>query len=214
MTDAPSGRSAESGLRLFMAIALPDAIRSQVATLAGNLQKGAQFTSCRPSWAHPETMHLTLVFLGARPASQVEPIAAAMENAASLYAPLTLEIKGLGVFPNWGRPRVLWAGMRDRSRQIDQLHGALERAMRPFAYEPEGRPYHPHLTLARFKTLRGVSAMESVVQSHSSFKFGPFDARELILFRSELDPAGARHTPLRRAPLSGSRTRPAGGDSS
>lgn len=195
--------SATPTQRLFIAIALPERVRNDVARLSDNLQKGMQFTKARPSWAQPESMHVTLVFMGQKSADRVEAIGAAIEAAARGFAPLAIEIKELGVFPHWRRPRVLWVGVHDRTRQIQDLHHALESAIGAFDYQPEDRPYHPHLTLARFKSQRGAKEAESIVKSHAGFKSKAFDAMELILFKSELHPAGAIHTPLHRVRFNG-----------
>lgn len=197
-TNATPGAAAER-LRLFIAVPLPEEIRRQVGQLCQNMQKGIQFTPCRPTWSATETMHLTLVFLGPKSPEQVEPIARAMDRVTANFGPLRIEIKRLGVFPNWRNPRVLWAGIRERSHQIEELHRRLERAMASFGYEPEPREYSPHLTLARFKSLKGTSAIEGIVNSHQAFKFGPFDAPEIILYKSVLHPGGARHTALHHA---------------
>jgi RNA 2',3'-cyclic 3'-phosphodiesterase len=195
-------RSEAKPLRLFIAIDLPEAIRAQLDQLSSNLQKGFLFTPSHPSWSGAAGMHLTLAFLGNRPGELVKPLGRAMDQVAQGFAPLIIEIKRLGVFPHWRNPRVLWAGIRDRSHQIEDLHRLLEQQLTYLGYEPEGRDFHPHLTLARFKSVKGAHAGESIVNSHQDFKFGPFEAGEMILFRSELHPAGARYTPLHRAKFS------------
>jgi 2'-5' RNA ligase len=147
-------------------------------------------------------MHLTLAFLGGQPEDRVKPLGRAMDQVAQGFAPLILEIKRLGVFPHWRNPRVLWAGIRDRSHQIQELHRLLERQLTAFDYTPEEREYHPHLTLARLKSPKGAGAGESIVNAHQDYKFGPFEAPEMVLFRSVLHPDGARYTPLHRARFS------------
>lgn len=152
-------------------------------------------------WTNPDTMHLTLIFLGQRPTDQLTSIAAAASEVTAAFQPLRLEIKNLGVFAHWRRPRVLWAGMRDRTRQIAELHDRLTVAMQPFDYSSEHRDYHPHLTLARFKSLKGTAQVQQIIASQKPFKFGPFDVHELTLFKSELHPDGARHTALHHLPF-------------
>jgi 2'-5' RNA ligase len=198
---APAHEETTKGPRLFIAIPLPDAIRRQVAELSANLQKGFQFTPNRPSWSNPEAIHLTLIFLGETPAGMVEPISRILDEVAADFEQLRIEVKRLGVFPHWRHPKVLWAGIRDRSHQVEPLHQALEKRLVQLGFRPEEKEFHPHLTLARFKYLKGVAAVESVVNSHQSFKFGPFHAPEMVLYQSRLHPLGAIHTPLHRAAL-------------
>jgi RNA 2',3'-cyclic 3'-phosphodiesterase len=197
MTDPlPPSDSTRPMARLFVAVPLAAAPREALARLSNNLQKGFQFTPCRPSWGHPETIHVTLAFLGQKPRAMIDPIREALRQVAGSFAPLVIEIKGLGVFPNWQRPRVLWAGLRERTHQIEALHQAVERCLERFDYEPEEREYRPHLTLARFGGLRGVNAAQGIVMAHKDFRAPTFDAPACVLFESELHPSGARHTPL------------------
>jgi 2'-5' RNA ligase len=182
--------------RLFVAVPISDKARQALARLSADLQKGFQFTPCRPSWGRPETMHLTLAFLGKKPRATIEPMNAALARVAARFAPLVVEIKGLGVFPHWRRPRVLWVGMRERTHQLDALHESIEHCLEPFDYEPEAREYHPHFTLARFTQLRGLEAARSIVEAHKDFRAPAFDAATMALFESQLHPEGARHTVL------------------
>jgi 2'-5' RNA ligase len=188
--------------RLFIAVPLPEDIRKQITGLTQNLQKGFQFTPCRPVWSDPATMHLTLIFLGQTPEEKVRPIIQAMDRLSGGFHPLRIEIKRMGVFPHWRNPRVLWAGIRERTHQLESLQKTIQQAMEAQGYVPEEKEYHAHLTLARFKSLKGVSMVEKLVNDHQGFKFGPFEAPEFILYKSELNPAGARHTPLHVARLS------------
>jgi 2'-5' RNA ligase len=205
--ESPQAPPAAAGemLRLFIALDMPAAILDHVAALSEKLQKGARFTVCHPSWADPRTIHLTLIFLGKMPAERVPDIAQSMETAALGIGPQRLEIKRLGVFPHWRRPSVLWAGIRDRTHQLGALHQALEKQLQPLGYRPESREFHPHLTLARFKSIKGVAMMEEVVKHHQGFVFGPFETAGLTLFKSDLNPQGAIHTPLRQVALQGER---------
>lgn len=211
-TDQPMGQAGARKLRLFIAVPLPADIRAQVAALSGNLQKGVQFTPNRPSWSDPATTHLTLLFLGQTDEDKVPAITRALDRVGPQFAPLRIEVKRLGVFPNWRSPRVLWAGIRERSHQITDLQKAVERAMVNLGYVPEEKEFHPHLTLARFKQLKGVSMIEKIVNDHQRYMFGPFEAPEVVLYKSELNPGGARHTALHRVTLSAPPRPRAGGD--
>lgn len=188
--------------RMFLAIPLPEDVRREVDELSLRLRKGAQFTPARPSWVHTDSIHITLVFLGNTPVDKVEAIKDAAGRVAARFSPLRFEIKRLGVFPDWHRPRVLWAGMRERTHQIESLHRLLNESLVPIGFTPEAKPFHPHLTLARIKSLAGIGPLRSVVESHMDYETTPFEATELILFRSRLDPAGAIHTPVGRFPFS------------
>lgn len=191
----------DASLRLFVAIALPEEIHASLEKLTDDLKTGLKFTPCRPTWVRNETIHLTLAFLGRQPASQVEPIREALTAAVAGFAPLRLKIGGLDVFPHWRRPRVLWIGARDLTGQLRDLHAALHDRLAGFDYAPDDKAFRPHLTLARFKSMRGVHAAESIVKQHQPRRFGPFLAEHVTLYRSELHPEGAIHTPLHPVPI-------------
>ena len=116
--------------RLFVAVPISDAAREALDRLSRNLQKGFQFTPCRPAWCGSETMHLTLAFLGLKPRSMIDPLRETLRRVAAGFAPLVVEVKGLGVFPSWQRPRVLWAGLRERTHQLEALHATITRISR------------------------------------------------------------------------------------
>ena len=197
---APPAETASQPMRLFIALDIPRGARDQVTALG---HKRIQFTPCHPSWVPPENRHLTLVFLGGKSPDEVKPISEAMDRILRDFSPLKLEFKRLDVFPSWRRPKVLWIGVRDRTHQIGELRTSLEEAMHPFGYEPDPKPFRPHLTLARFRSLKGIQAAESVIHSHQGFRFGPFRVGELILFQSVLSPAGASYTVLHRSTFTG-----------
>lgn len=184
--------------RLFLAVPLPENVRAEIEDISTRLQKGVQFTRSRPSWVNVHSIHLTLAFLGNTPQARVEPIREAAARVAAAFSPLRIEIKRLGVFPDWHHPRVLWAGMRERTHQLETMQRALSDALAPIGFQPDNKPFRPHLTLARIKSLTGIEALRSIVESHQDYRVTPFEAGELVLFRSELHPAGAIHTPLGR----------------
>lgn len=204
MTDEASPADAVPAptVRLFVALALPVEIADLLRGLMADLRKGFQFAGCAPRWVGDDALHLTLAFLGERPASLVAEIEQALGSAARPFGEQRLEIAHLGVFPHWRRPGVLWAGVRDRTRQLIELHARVNDALLPFDYTPEDRPYRPHVTLARFKSGKGIAAAEKLVHQHDDFRFGPFAANELALFRSELLPSGARYHRLATLGLS------------
>jgi 2'-5' RNA ligase len=187
-TDAP--------MRMFVALPLPEPIVNQIADLSTRLRKAVAFTGCRTRWVHPGAFHLTLAFLGDRPASLATRIAERLEALSAGFSPQRLEIKHLGVFPHWSRPRVLWVGIRDRTHQLAELHARVNAALQDFDYTPESNAFRPHITLTRFKSFRDIAAVETLARQHDDFRFGPFFADELVLFRSRLSPDGARHERL------------------
>jgi RNA 2',3'-cyclic 3'-phosphodiesterase len=152
----------------------------------------------------PDSLHVTLAFLGDRPLSDVEPIAEIIESAADRPVPIQLG-DPIGR-PERGRPRlialpVLGGPVKDLA---DRLGRTL--ACEGF-YRPEKRPFWPHLTVARVRNEGGGSRQPMQVEIPSGQspreRIGWFDAVRISLYRSELQPRGARYVPLAQVELPG-----------
>ena len=180
--------------RLFIAVDVPKTTRAGLRSTLDplrNVVAGAR-------WTEPRNWHLTLRFLGSvRPALR-QWIGEAVSEAAAGVTPFTTRLTELGAFPSAARARVLWAGLEDPGGALTRLAAAVEGALAP-EFEPEGRPFSPHLTVARFKEQRalpeGVAGLEVASE--------PFEVREVVLYRSHLGRPAARYEPLERVPLGG-----------
>jgi RNA 2',3'-cyclic 3'-phosphodiesterase len=180
---------------------LPPAHLAALAEVQERLRKGAQFTRCRPTWVKAEAMHLTLVFLGSQPREAVPQLAACVERAASGFADLKIELKGLGVFPDWRGPRVLWVGVRERTRQLAGLRERLVDELRKHGLKFDDKPFQPHLTLARFKSLTGTAQFQKIAAQHQLFRSEGLSVNQIVMFRSELFRESALHTPIHSVQL-------------
>lgn len=132
-------------MRLFIAIAIPEEIRSSVASL---LQ---EFRGVAPSlkWTNPANLHITLKFLGETDPSGLQPIVDAIANVHSTES-VTLTLRNLDAFPNFKRPKILWAGIRP-SANLYAITREIELATGNLGFPAEDRDFTPHLTLARLK---------------------------------------------------------------
>ena len=104
-------------------------------------------------WVRPENIHLSLKFLGDVAATREAELRTALQQAAGGGArnepkPLTLQITGFGVFPDYHRPTVLWAGVTPEPG-LELLQHGVEQAFAPLGFPPEARAFRPHVTLAR-----------------------------------------------------------------
>jgi RNA 2',3'-cyclic 3'-phosphodiesterase len=181
-------------VRLFVAVELPGAVRDAIAVGLGRLkrdQPGAR-------WVRPESMHLTLKFLGERDESLVDSLDGAARAALARLTPATVRLEGGGFFPNEHHPRVAWLG--GDGGGLDRWAQAVDEAAAALGVEREPRPYTLHLTLARVERPWGVRAVEHFVVQVGKWRVPEFAAGEAVLFRSVLGPAGPVHTALRRWP--------------
>ncbi|MCS7208942.1 MAG: RNA 2',3'-cyclic phosphodiesterase, partial [Fimbriimonadales bacterium] len=154
-------------------------------------------------WVAPENYHITLLFLGEQPEERVPEIVQAMKQARAGVVPFEISVRGLGVFPNWNRPNVLWAGAAQGAAQLAQLAHALETRL---LTKPERKPFHPHITLARLKTpCRDADSTRKrlfdAVQRLSPADFGAYELHAISLMLSTLTPDGSVYTELERVAL-------------
>ena len=178
-------------IRSFIAIELPDKVKSALAELQASLQ-----TDKQPSvrWVDPYSIHLTLKFLGDITAAKIDDISSAIEEASCETAPFSLEVKGLGVFPNFKRVRVVWVGVGGDTSQLKRLQQRIESSLVPLGFARESRPFTPHLTLARVKERVSPAEQQSFGQLIAGASFEAahqFTVGSIDLMRSQLTREGA-----------------------
>jgi len=153
------------------------------------------------SWARPAGIHLTLKFFGNISEGDIPRISAAVEPVTARFAPLNLEARRLGLFPDSRRPRVLWLGLSGDLDALKALQEEVDRELTLFGFHREDRPFRAHLTLARIKSARGLSGLDRVMNKAEAFEAGRFQSDGLTLFRSRLTPRGAVYSKLADYPF-------------
>lgn len=181
-------------MRTFVAIDLSDAVLAALKTLQKNLrqaftQTGVEGPGGRIRWTRPEGIHLTLQFLGEISAHQANAVIAALQ-AMPPAPPFEVEVRGLGVFPNPRRARVLWAGV-EAPPPLEALAHLVQQALAPAGFTPEERDFKPHLTLARFDSPPKTEPLKALLQENSSAAFGSFTASRFFLYQSVLGSGAA-----------------------
>jgi 2'-5' RNA ligase len=188
-------------IRSFIAIELPDEVKSGLARLRSELER-AEHTYVK--WVEPEGIHLTLKFLGNILVTQVTEISKAIGGAAQGISPFHLEISGLGAFPSLKQPHVLWVGIGGEIDKLSRLQQNIDVSLTPFGFAKEERSFVPHLTLARIR--QGASPAEGKVFGELAMSVNfeakyPLDVEAVSLMRSQLTPRGAVYTCLSRVKL-------------
>jgi 2'-5' RNA ligase len=114
-------------------------------------------------WMAPDRLHCTMRFFGDVTAAQRNALSAALAEAAALFDPLAVTIRGLGAFPSWRRARVLWAGVAPDPK-FELLHHEVEQRVMALGFAVEGRIFRPHLTLARVRDDAPLAAIREAAR--------------------------------------------------
>jgi RNA 2',3'-cyclic 3'-phosphodiesterase len=193
-------------MRLFVALDIDDAIRERLQRFV----EGVQGFAPDVRWVKPESLHITLKFIGEESPQMVQQIASALGRVHS--EGFEVEFRDYGFFPTAKAPRVFWTGIK-AGPELKLLAAAVDGAMTAVGVAKEDHEFKPHLTLARAGK-SGAPHRQAGVTSLSKFKrlqeklaalgspeFGTMTTREFFLYESKLSPKGSKYTKLERFPL-------------
>jgi 2'-5' RNA ligase len=176
-------------MRVFIAVDLPDEIRDALR----HVQRELHSLTTTLRWVAPESIHITLKFLGEVPEKRLEDVNAALTGLT--WKTFTVTVRGVGFFPGNRSPRVFWAGIE--APTMEGLAEQLDTRMQRIGFEKENRAFRPHITLARAKNTRIDSAFVASVAEYVDHNFGSFTVDRVFLFKSTLKPSGAVYEKLR-----------------
>ena len=200
-------------IRTFVAIELDEEIRKAIAGTQGQVQEQLmqqlrlRTPGVRVQWVRPDSIHLTLKFLGDIDEALVEAIRAALLPAVRTQPRFVVEVGGLGVFPDLRAPRVLWIGLFGQVEALMYLAAEVEAALTGVGFPPESRRLSPHLTLARIKERSrevGKGLADSGLMTQP-FRIGSLAVDAVCLMKSDLKPSGAVYTRLAQVTLESKR---------
>jgi RNA 2',3'-cyclic 3'-phosphodiesterase len=169
--------------RLFVAIDLPESTRQLLADVDPKI-RGVR-------WIEPAQMHLTLGFFGDVPESVGLPLREKL--SAIEFGAFFLPIAGVGTFPQKGWPKVIWIGVGKAHPHLFQVHKRVQEAALAAGIEPELRPWHPHITIARCRAVAPQS-IRKFLQANVNLDAGMMRVDACYLYSSELTPGGPIHT--------------------
>ncbi|MBA3849496.1 MAG: RNA 2',3'-cyclic phosphodiesterase [Opitutus sp.] len=178
--------------RLFVALALPAVVRSELA----GVMEGVEGIR----WSPPGSLHLTLRFIGDCGAAKREALAGALGRVR--VEPFILPVEGLGVFPSRGPAKVVWAGLGGAHRRLFQLRKQVDEALLSVDLTLDVRHCQPHITLGRLGEGHEPKELAKYLARHAEFEAPPFRADEFHLMSSEPSAdATPRYSSVRRFAL-------------
>ena len=196
-------------MRLFIALDIDEEIRQRIRRFL----EGVRGFAPDARWLKPESLHITLKFIGEQPEGSLDALERALTQLSG--SPFELSFRGYGFFPTPKSARVFWIGIQSEP-QLSTLAGVIDNATATLGISKEDRPFSPHLTLARRgggsgspRSQEGDSPnkvfqrLSEKLAAMMSLEFGTMTAREFFLYQSQLSRDGSRYTKLKRFPLHG-----------
>ena len=171
------------GKRFFVAIDLPESTRQLLANLDPHI-RGMR-------WTDPCQMHLTLSFLSDVPENV--DLKLREKLTAIQFGAFFLFVNGVGSFSAKGAPKIVWIGVGKAHPHLFQIYKRVQEAALAVGLEPELRPWHPHITIARCRDV-SAQALRKFLQSNAGFDAGMIRVDAFHLYSSKLTPAGPIHT--------------------
>jgi 2'-5' RNA ligase len=185
--------------RAFIAIDLPESVKSFLS----EAQEALKLYGFGVKWVRPQNIHLTLKFLGNIATADTDKIAEALTLAARNCPVVSLAAKGIGVFPNPRRPRVIWAGLKGQVEILENLQQTLDAHLSELGFARETRAFKSHLTLGRVKGKIAPARMKAAIEKLKEFESESFEINQVTLFKSDLQPAGAVYTKVQAIDFQG-----------
>ncbi len=189
-------------MRLFVALDITDDIRERIARFLDGVREFAPDAR----WVRPESLHITLKFIGEKPDAFVDQIKKALSSIEA--AAIEMNFGGCGFFPTAKAPRVFWIGV-EAGPNLNALVGLADEKLAQVGIPKETHAYSPHLTLARAaggsgsprwrkgdKPNRAFQRLQEKLAALPVPEFGTMIAREFFLYQSQLGRGGSKYTKL------------------
>jgi len=194
-------------MRVFIGLDIDDPIRDRITRFMAGVSELAP----EARWVRPESLHVTLKFIGERQDETVDLIRRVLTSIAA--APFEIAFRGYGFFPTAKAARVFWVGI-ESGPQLTALAKAVDDATFTVGIPREDHAFSPHLTLARAggrsgsprwrngdKASRNFQRLQEKLTALPAPEFGTMSAREFFLYQSQVSPAGSRYTKIAQVAL-------------
>ena len=195
-------------MRIFVALDIDDAIRQRIQ----RFMEGVSGFAPDARWVRPESLHVTLKFIGEKPLEAVEQIKQSLSSVRA--EPIEMNFRGYGFFPTAKAARVFWVGI-ESGPQLPALAKTIDQSLNVLGIPQEEHPFTPHLTLARGGGRSGAPhrkegdgpnrnfhRLQEKLTALPTADFGTMAAHEFFLYQSQLSRGGSRYSKIASFPLS------------
>ncbi|HWR57871.1 MAG TPA: RNA 2',3'-cyclic phosphodiesterase [Thermodesulfovibrionales bacterium] len=178
-------------MRCFISINLPETLRKDIHGAIEVMKKG----NADVKWVPADNLHITLKFLGNTDEDIARQLEGRLSALAGSHHSFRINLRGIGVFPDSKRPRVVWIGLLD-TEALRKLQRDVEQTAGTAGFADEDRPFSPHLTIGRIRSSAGKSYLIKSVEALKERDFGNIEVNTFSLMKSDLKPTGAQYTTL------------------
>jgi len=182
-------------MRVFIAIDIGEHIRKALGDLQQQLQSKLDIRRGDVKWVNPNSIHLTLKFLGEIKDQQVVEVCNIVKDAAARHESFELDVETVGHFG--GRSaRVVWVGCGHGSEHLQDLQKDIEQQLASAGWPEEKREFTGHLTLCRIRNVKAGVKLAQLTENYRDFKLGTMPADAVVVYQSQLRPTGPLYTTL------------------
>ncbi len=187
-------------VRLFVACEVPDEVKQAIGETIDTLRSRS---GAAVRWIRPEGVHVTLKFLGEVPVKKLPAIKLAIQEATVGHSPFELEFSNIGTFGGREGLRIMWVGIAGDVLRLEALVRAVNAALAVVGFEPERRPFRPHLTLGRVRDEISTRQRAEIEVAVGKMDVPPSGWRttQVSLMRSRLTAQGAFYDVIATFPL-------------
>jgi 2'-5' RNA ligase len=179
-------------LRLFVAIELEDTVKKRLKECQEKLKEAGG----EVGWVDVNNIHITLKFLGYVEEGRLNQVKDIIKESVQDIETICLRFKGIGGFPSFQRPRVVFVKAEDETGHLVTINSRLEEGFQSLGIEKEDRAYEPHLTLGRVKSPHNIERLVRLMEKYREESFGEELVTRVLLMQSQLTPKGPIYTKL------------------
>ncbi|PIR16513.1 MAG: RNA 2',3'-cyclic phosphodiesterase [Deltaproteobacteria bacterium CG11_big_fil_rev_8_21_14_0_20_49_13] len=185
-------------IRSFLAFDIPPEVKQKLSRLISDFSKKEKGVK----WLNASLLHVTMKFFGdVEEELLMGDIVDSIGSVTSSCAPVSLDCQGLGVFPNWKYPNVIWAGFLGDVELVLSMQAELEKALAKYPIKKDDRAFRLHLTIGRAKELKSTSLLMKQINELGPISFGKVVIDHLTLYKSVLTKEGSVYTALKKFDL-------------
>ncbi len=185
-------------IRLFTALEVSEKQKEEIRTLQNNLET----SNSKIRWIQNNNLHITLKFLGETDQKLVKTVTSIIDEIAAQNNTFELSFGGLGVFPAYHKAKVIWVGINEGLGSIREIAVKLDERMSEIGVSSEKKPFQPHLTIGRAKSVLSSEELLRIEQGSEGFTTEQSAVNGISLFQSNLTRKGAIYYLVHKAEFS------------